>query len=286
MRLARALLDRCRALTKQINERTAEITTLVADMVPSLIAISGCGAITAAQILGETVGFDRFRQDRSGRFRELRARRSSPAERRRSRVRHLHLRLDRRTQGRGRRTPSGTNHTRRLDGPLPAHRGRSGARSLRLQFRSVGVRHLLGARGRWGVGTARECTPARPRTLDGRDVTSPHHTVDHGSRAARNARRVRRNRTGAGTTCLCLAQTRLPFRQLHSDHAPGPPAFSRARGHGREPRGCDGGLDLVHIPPHRTRRSAMDDHPVRAGARRTELPCPRRRCVVRGRTHR
>ena len=61
VRLARGLLDRCRALTEQINELTAEITTLVADMAPSLIAIPGCGAITAAKILGETAGVDRFR---------------------------------------------------------------------------------------------------------------------------------------------------------------------------------------------------------------------------------
>lgn len=56
-RLARSLLQRCRALTQQINE----LTTLVTDMAPSLIAIPGCGAITAAKILGETAGVDRFR---------------------------------------------------------------------------------------------------------------------------------------------------------------------------------------------------------------------------------
>lgn len=61
VRLARDLLDRCRTLTNQINELTAEITTLVTDMAPSLIAIPGCGAITAAKILGETAGVDRFR---------------------------------------------------------------------------------------------------------------------------------------------------------------------------------------------------------------------------------
>jgi len=60
-RLARGLLERCRALTQQINELTAEIGTLVTDMAPSLIAIPGCGAITAAKILGETAGVDRFR---------------------------------------------------------------------------------------------------------------------------------------------------------------------------------------------------------------------------------
>ena len=60
-RLARGLLERCRALTQQIIELTTEITTLVTDMAPSLIAIPGCGAITAAKILGETAGVDRFR---------------------------------------------------------------------------------------------------------------------------------------------------------------------------------------------------------------------------------
>jgi transposase len=48
-------------LIQQINELTAEITTLVTGMAPSLITIPGCGAITAAKILGETAGVDRFR---------------------------------------------------------------------------------------------------------------------------------------------------------------------------------------------------------------------------------
>ena len=60
-RLARGLVDRCRELTQHVNELTAEITTLVSSMAPSLIAIPGCGAITAAKILGETAGVDRFR---------------------------------------------------------------------------------------------------------------------------------------------------------------------------------------------------------------------------------
>jgi len=53
--------DRRRALTTQINELTAEITTFVADMAPSLIVIPGRGAMTAAKILGETTGVNRFR---------------------------------------------------------------------------------------------------------------------------------------------------------------------------------------------------------------------------------
>jgi transposase len=60
-RLARGLVARCRELTLQINELAAEITKTVSNLAPSLIAIPGCGAITAAKILGETAGVDRFR---------------------------------------------------------------------------------------------------------------------------------------------------------------------------------------------------------------------------------
>lgn len=60
-RLARGLVDRCRELTLQIKELTTEITALVSSMAPALIAIPGCGTITAAKILGETAGVDRFR---------------------------------------------------------------------------------------------------------------------------------------------------------------------------------------------------------------------------------
>jgi transposase len=61
-RLARALINRCREVTPpEINALTTEITSLVSTMAPSLIAIPGCGAITAAKILGERAGVDRFR---------------------------------------------------------------------------------------------------------------------------------------------------------------------------------------------------------------------------------
>jgi transposase len=55
--LARLLAARCRELTAQINELTA----LICAQAPALIAIFGCGTLTAAKILGETVGVDRFR---------------------------------------------------------------------------------------------------------------------------------------------------------------------------------------------------------------------------------
>jgi transposase len=62
-RLARALVDRSRELTLQVKDLTTEITVLVSTMAPALIAIPGCGAITAAKILGETAGVDRFRSE-------------------------------------------------------------------------------------------------------------------------------------------------------------------------------------------------------------------------------
>ena len=57
-RLARGLVHRCRELSLQINDLTTEITSLVTTMAPALITIPGCGALTAAKILGETAGVD------------------------------------------------------------------------------------------------------------------------------------------------------------------------------------------------------------------------------------
>ncbi len=60
-RLARQLIGRCRQLTIDITELTLEIEQLVARLAPSLLAICGCAALTAAKIVGETAGIDRFR---------------------------------------------------------------------------------------------------------------------------------------------------------------------------------------------------------------------------------
>jgi transposase len=60
-RLARVLASRCRELTAQINELTTELAALVSVQAPALIAIPGCGTLTAAKILGETAGVGRFR---------------------------------------------------------------------------------------------------------------------------------------------------------------------------------------------------------------------------------
>lgn len=59
-RLARELLERCRQLTVEIRALEAEITARVRALAPSLLALVGCGALTAAKIVGETAGVGRF----------------------------------------------------------------------------------------------------------------------------------------------------------------------------------------------------------------------------------
>jgi transposase len=60
-RLARELVTRCSELTAEIRKLEQEIAVLVAELAPALLAIVGCGPLTAAKLLGETAGIDRFR---------------------------------------------------------------------------------------------------------------------------------------------------------------------------------------------------------------------------------
>jgi transposase len=60
-RLARTLTERCRQLTIEILQLEHEITALTEKLAPSLLAICGCGPLTAAKILGETAGIERFK---------------------------------------------------------------------------------------------------------------------------------------------------------------------------------------------------------------------------------
>jgi transposase len=60
-RLALKLLARCRELTLEIRALEEEIAARVAPLAPSLLSICGCGALTAAKIVGETAGVERFR---------------------------------------------------------------------------------------------------------------------------------------------------------------------------------------------------------------------------------
>lgn len=60
-RLARGLLERCADLNTQIAELEKELHALVRSLAPSLLAIPGCGVLSAAVIVGETAGVHRFR---------------------------------------------------------------------------------------------------------------------------------------------------------------------------------------------------------------------------------
>jgi transposase len=60
-RIALDLVGRIRDLTLVIDRLEREIGLLVAELAPTLLALPGCGALTAAKLLGETAGIGRFR---------------------------------------------------------------------------------------------------------------------------------------------------------------------------------------------------------------------------------
>lgn len=60
-RIARDLVVRCRSLTFDINGLEREITALITPLAPTLLAMSGVGALTAAKIVGEVADVRRFR---------------------------------------------------------------------------------------------------------------------------------------------------------------------------------------------------------------------------------
>ena len=59
--ITRELLERVRELNRRINELEREIKALISALAPALLAIPGCGALTAAKLVGETAGAHRFR---------------------------------------------------------------------------------------------------------------------------------------------------------------------------------------------------------------------------------
>jgi transposase len=59
--IARELVEDIRGLTVRVNELERQITKLVAPLAPTLLELRGCGALTAAKIVGETAGMTRFR---------------------------------------------------------------------------------------------------------------------------------------------------------------------------------------------------------------------------------
>lgn len=60
-RLASKLLARIVALSAEIKDIEKELRTLVRDLAPTLLAMPGCGELSAALIIGETAGVHRFR---------------------------------------------------------------------------------------------------------------------------------------------------------------------------------------------------------------------------------
>jgi transposase len=63
VRIARDELRRLRELTQAIKALEAEISELVARVAPQLLAEPGCGPLTAAKLVGEIAGADRFATD-------------------------------------------------------------------------------------------------------------------------------------------------------------------------------------------------------------------------------
>jgi len=60
-RIARELVVRIRDLTAAINDLEREIGRLVVELSPALLALAGCGTLTAAKLVGEAAGVGRFR---------------------------------------------------------------------------------------------------------------------------------------------------------------------------------------------------------------------------------
>ena len=63
VRVARDLVRQVTARTARIRELESELAGLVADYAPQLLAEPGCGALTAAKLVGEIAGADRFATD-------------------------------------------------------------------------------------------------------------------------------------------------------------------------------------------------------------------------------
>jgi transposase len=63
VRIARDELRRMRELTQAIKALEAEITVLVTELAPQLVVEPGCGPLTAAKLVGEIAGAERFRSD-------------------------------------------------------------------------------------------------------------------------------------------------------------------------------------------------------------------------------
>src|SRR5512133_441284 len=63
VRIARELIARCRSLNRSIGELERELQERTTTIAPRLLALPGCGALSAAKLLCEIGPIDRFRTD-------------------------------------------------------------------------------------------------------------------------------------------------------------------------------------------------------------------------------
>jgi transposase len=63
VRICRELVARCRELTRRERELERELAVLVRAQAPALLALPGCGVLTAAKLIGETADAGRFGDD-------------------------------------------------------------------------------------------------------------------------------------------------------------------------------------------------------------------------------
>jgi transposase len=63
VRIARRLVVQIRAQTREIRDHERELAGLVAAYRPQLLKLRGCGPLTAAKLIGETAGAERFATD-------------------------------------------------------------------------------------------------------------------------------------------------------------------------------------------------------------------------------
>ncbi len=63
VRIARELVGRCRELSRRVDQLERELAILIRVQAPELLELPGCGTLTAAQLLGQIAGIDRFASD-------------------------------------------------------------------------------------------------------------------------------------------------------------------------------------------------------------------------------
>jgi transposase len=63
VRIGRELVGRCRELSRRISELERELAALLAAEAGELLELVGCGPLTAAQLVGEVAGVERFATD-------------------------------------------------------------------------------------------------------------------------------------------------------------------------------------------------------------------------------